>query len=53
MTKKRKRGRPKINQMPPTIPDTPEAISLACLQRPPKDEWDCLKSKDAKRPADA
>ena len=52
MTKKRKHGRPKVNHAPPPIPDTPEAIALACIQGPPKAEWDYLKGKKSAREAD-
>lgn len=40
---KRKRGRPVENEMPDPIPDTPENVALACMQGPPKKEWDYLK----------
>lgn len=40
---KRPRGRPVQKQMPPSILDTPENIALACMQGPPKKEWDFLK----------
>ncbi len=49
MTKKKKRGRPKELLMPNLIPDTPENIAKACMQGPPKEEWDYLKG-DAKLP---
>ena len=39
---KRKRGRPPELKMPEPIPDTPEAIALACMQGAPKREWDYL-----------
>ena len=42
MTKKKKRGRPKELLMPNLIPDTPENIAKACMQGPPKEEWDYL-----------
>ena len=29
--------------MPGPIPDSPENIALACMQGPPKDDWDYLK----------
>jgi len=41
---KRKRGRPPIKTMRPPMPDSPEAIALACMQGPPKQEWDNLKA---------
>lgn len=41
---KPKRGRPPVKVMPPPIPDTPEAIALACMQGPPKQDWDYLKT---------
>ena len=34
------RGRPTELKMPDPIPDTPEAIALACMQGPPKKDWD-------------
>jgi len=33
--------------MPERIPDTPEAIALACMQGPPKTDWDYLKERQA------
>ena len=42
MPRKRKRGRPPVKVMPPPIPDTPEAIAMACMQGPPKQGWDYL-----------
>ena len=42
MPRKRKRGRPPTKTMPAPIPDTPEAIALACMQGPPKQDWDYL-----------
>ena len=39
---KRKRGRPRELKMPEPIPDTPEAIARACMQGPPKREWEYL-----------
>ena len=33
--------------LPPPIPDTPENIAKACMQGPPKKDWDYLK-----KPAD-
>ena len=32
-------------KMPPRIPDTPENIALACMQGPPKKDWEFLKKK--------
>lgn len=40
---KRPKGRPVEKQLPPPIPDTPENIAFACMQGPPKKEWDFLK----------
>ena len=40
---KRKRGRPPVKTMPPPIPDTLENIAMACMQGPPKIEWDYVK----------
>lgn len=37
------RGRPVEKPLPPPIPDTPENIALACMQGPPKKQWDYLK----------
>lgn len=42
--KKRKRGRPP-NPMPALIEDTPENIALACMQGPPKKDWEYLKDR--------
>lgn len=39
-----KGGRP-AKPMPELIPDTPENIAKACMQGPPKKEWDYLKEK--------
>ena len=36
-------------QMPPRIPDTPENIALACMQGPPKKEWEFMKKAKAER----
>ena len=30
-------------KVPSRIPDTPENIALACMQGPPKKDWDYLK----------
>ena len=43
---KRPRGRPVEKPMPEPIPDTPENIARACMQGPPKKEWDFLKDKE-------
>ena len=45
MTKKPKRGRPPVYDMPEPIPDTPENVAKAILATPPKqdDEWEYLK----------
>ena len=32
-------------KMPPRIPDSPENIALACMQGPPKKDWEFLKKK--------
>lgn len=37
------RGRPVKLIMPEPIPDTPENIARACMQGPPKKDWDYLK----------
>ena len=42
MPRKRKRGRPPVKVMLPPILDTPENIALACMQGPPKQDWDYL-----------
>ena len=42
MAKKKKRGRPRELIMPDLIPDTPENIAKACMQSPPKEQWDYL-----------
>lgn len=39
----KKRGRPDVLVMPDPIPDTPENIARACMQGPPKKDWDFLK----------
>ena len=44
-SQKRPRGRPVENEMPEPIPDTPENIAKACMQGPPKKDWDYLKKK--------
>jgi hypothetical protein len=36
-------GRPVKNKMPEPIPDTPENVARACMQGPPKKEWEYLK----------
>ena len=47
---KKPRGRPVKNVMPEPIPDTPENVARACMQRPPMKDWPYLaKAKDAKR----
>lgn len=43
MKQPKKRGRPVTKEMPPKIPDTPENIAKAIMQRPPKKDWDYLK----------
>lgn len=40
-TARNKGGRP-ARPMPELIPDTPENIAKACMQGPPKKEWDYL-----------
>ena len=40
---KRPRGRPVENEMPEPIPDTPENVARACMQGPPKEDWEYLK----------
>ena len=40
---KKPRGRPVKNTMPEPIPDTPESVARACMQGPPKKDWDYLK----------
>ena len=50
----KKRGRPPELVMPEPIPDTPENIARACMQGPPKKDWDFLKpNSPARRPARA
>ena len=46
--KKETRGRP-AKPMPEPIPDTPENVALACMQGPPKKDWDYMK-KDKPEP---
>ena len=41
--RKRSPGRPPLLVIPDPIPDTPEAIARACMQGPPKEDWDYLK----------
>lgn len=40
---KKQLGRPVVYLMPESIPDRPENIARAILQRPPKKDWDYLK----------
>ena len=35
----------KYNDLPKPIPDTPENIARACMQGPPKKQWDYLKKE--------
>ena len=37
-------------KVPPRIPDTPENIALACMQEPPKKDWDYLKNAKQSKP---
>lgn len=37
--KKRRPGRPRVMEMPPPIPDTPENILKTVLAGPPKKNW--------------
>ena len=53
MPRKRNRGRPPVKVMPPPIPDTPEAIALACMQEPPKRDWDYLNEAPANQKAES
>ena len=39
---KRKRGRPRELKMPEPILNAPKAIVRACMQGPPKRDWDYL-----------
>ena len=41
-------GRPP-NPMPEPIPDTPENVARAIMQRPPKKNWRYLKKKTAQK----
>lgn len=41
--KPKKPGRPVTKKEPPKIPDTPENIAKAIMQKPPKKDWDYLK----------
>lgn len=43
------RGRPIILRMPEPIPDTPANIVRACMQGPPKKDWNYLKSNSPAR----
>ena len=47
--KKKPRGRPPVLVMPDSIPDTPENIARACMQGPPKRDWDYLKPESESR----
>ena len=40
----KKRGRPILRKLPDPIPDVPENVARACMQGPPKRDWDFLKS---------
>ena len=40
---KRRRGRPQVLVMPEPIPDTLDNILRACLNTPPKKDWNFLK----------
>ena len=51
MTTKRTRGRPPLDPMPESIPDTPESIARAIMQGPPKAEWDFDKAREKRRAA--
>ena len=42
---KPKRGRPETRIMPPPILATPENVAGACVQGPPKKNWNFLKPK--------
>ena len=42
--RRKKPGRPPELEMPDLIPDTPENIARACMKRPPKREWDYLRT---------
>ena len=50
-TARNKGGRP-AKPMPELIPDTPENIAKACMQGPPKKDWDYLSagSPEPQRP---
>ena len=49
-----KRGRPVENELPESIPDTPENVARACMQGPPKKEWRYTKKgKYIKKRADS
>ena len=43
-----KGGRP-AKPMPDLIPDTPENIAKACMQGPPKKDWDYLSDGSPKK----
>ncbi len=45
------RGRP-ANPMPERIPDTPENVAKACMQGPPKKDWDYLREHGGKNRKD-
>ena len=54
MIPKRSRGRPSTLVMPPPIPDTSANIARACIQGPPKKDWNYLKpNSHARKPAKA
>lgn len=45
----RKRGRPPELVPPPRIDATPEQVAFACMQGPPKKDWDYLKPGSSAR----
>lgn len=47
--KKRRPGRPRIMEMPPPIPDTPEDILKTVLAGPPKKKWRYLEESETKQ----
>lgn len=38
-TAKRRRGRPRVRDLPQPIDDTPENVAWAIMARPPKKDW--------------
>ena len=48
-TEKRRPGRPRLMEMPPLIPDTPENILKTVFAGPPKKKWRYLEEHEQKQ----